>query len=70
MQETTLAQGKLPTTVEGVEKAVKKHRDFMTTMGLHLQKTSTALKAGESLIRQGNLYAHRVKEKMEALQAK
>nr|XP_056701927.1 spectrin beta chain, non-erythrocytic 4 [Euleptes europaea] len=69
-QETTLAQCKLPTTVEAVETAIKQHKDFMTTMGLHLQKTTTALKAGESLIRQGNIYANRVKEKMEYLQAK
>ncbi|XP_060114613.1 spectrin beta chain, non-erythrocytic 4 [Heteronotia binoei] len=69
-QESTLAQRELPTTVGGVEKAMKRHRDFMTTMGLHLQKTTTALKAGESLIRQGNIYADRVKQKMESLQAK
>ncbi|KAL8220037.1 UNVERIFIED_CONTAM: hypothetical protein K2H54_037898, partial [Gekko kuhli] len=68
--ETTLAQGKLPGTVEGVEKAIKRHRDVMTTMGLHLQKTTTALKAGQSLIRQGNIYGERVKEKMEFLEAK
>ncbi|XP_048348815.1 spectrin beta chain, non-erythrocytic 4 isoform X2 [Sphaerodactylus townsendi] len=69
-QETTLAKAKLPTTVEDMEKAIKQHKDFMMTMGLHLQKTTTALKAGESLIRQGNIYANHVKEKMESLQAK
>uniref|UniRef100_A0ACB8FEN0 Uncharacterized protein n=1 Tax=Sphaerodactylus townsendi TaxID=933632 RepID=A0ACB8FEN0_9SAUR len=69
-EETTLAKAKLPTTVEDMEKAIKQHKDFMMTMGLHLQKTTTALKAGESLIRQGNIYANHVKEKMESLQAK
>ncbi|XP_061453386.1 spectrin beta chain, non-erythrocytic 4 isoform X2 [Rhineura floridana] len=69
-QETTLAHTELPTTVEGVEKGIKKHKDFMTTMDLNLQKTTMALKAGESLIRQGNLYGERVKDKMDALQAK
>nr|XP_028597620.1 spectrin beta chain, non-erythrocytic 4 isoform X1 [Podarcis muralis] len=69
-QETTLAHTELPTTVEGVEKAIKKHKDFMTTMDLNMQKTTTALKAGESLIRQGNIYGQRVKEKMDALRAK
>uniref|UniRef100_A0A670J8L5 Spectrin beta chain n=1 Tax=Podarcis muralis TaxID=64176 RepID=A0A670J8L5_PODMU len=64
-QETTLAHTELPTTVEGVEKAIKKHKDFMTTMDLNMQKTTTALKAGESLIRQGNIYGQRVKEKMD-----
>ncbi|KAJ7303854.1 hypothetical protein JRQ81_011362, partial [Phrynocephalus forsythii] len=69
-QEATLAHAELPTTVEDAEKAIKKHKDFMTTMELHKQKVTTALKAGESLIRQGNLYGDRVKEKMEALQAR
>ncbi|XP_054855022.1 spectrin beta chain, non-erythrocytic 4 [Eublepharis macularius] len=69
-QETTLAHGKLPTTVEAAETAIKQQKDFMTTMELHLQKTTTALKAGESLVRQGNIYADRVKEKMASLQAK
>ncbi|XP_067316955.1 spectrin beta chain, non-erythrocytic 4-like [Anolis sagrei] len=69
-QETTLAHAKVPTTVEAAEKAIKKHRDFMTTMELNLQKTTTALNAGKSLIRQGNIYSEQVKEKMEALQAK
>ncbi|XP_062996569.1 spectrin beta chain, non-erythrocytic 4 [Elgaria multicarinata webbii] len=69
-QEVTLAHAELPMTVEGVEKAIKKHKDFMTTMELNLQKTTLALKAGESLIRQGNIYSERVKDKMEALQAK
>ncbi|XP_070620878.1 spectrin beta chain, non-erythrocytic 4 isoform X2 [Erythrolamprus reginae] len=69
-QAATLADTELPTTVEGVEKAIKKQKEFMTTMELQMQKTSVALKAGESLIRQGNLYSERVKDKMETLRAK
>ncbi|KAG8143739.1 hypothetical protein E2320_000924 [Naja naja] len=69
-QETTLAHTELPTTVEGVEKAIKKQKEFMTTMELQMQKTTVALKAGESLIRQGNLYSERVKDKMETLREK
>uniref|UniRef100_A0A8C5RPI7 Spectrin beta, non-erythrocytic 4 n=1 Tax=Laticauda laticaudata TaxID=8630 RepID=A0A8C5RPI7_LATLA len=56
-QETTLAHTELPTTVEGVEKAIKKQKEFMIIMELQMQKTTVALKAGESLIRQGNLYS-------------
>lgn len=70
LQEATLAHTELPTTVEGVEKAIKKQKEFMTTMELQMQKTTVALKAGESLIRQGNLYSERVKDKMETLRAK
>ncbi|XP_015669353.2 spectrin beta chain, non-erythrocytic 4 [Protobothrops mucrosquamatus] len=69
-QEATLDHTELPTTVEGVEKAIKKQKEFMTTMELQMQKTTVALKAGESLIRQGNLYSEPVKDKMETLQAK
>ncbi|XP_070805867.1 LOW QUALITY PROTEIN: spectrin beta chain, non-erythrocytic 4 [Pituophis catenifer annectens] len=69
-QEATLAHTELPTTVEGVEKAIKKQKEFMTTMELQMQKTTVALKAGECLIRQGNLYSERVKDKMETLRAK
>lgn len=69
-QEAALARVELPTTVEAAEKAIRKHKDFMMTMELHLQKTTTALKAGQSLIRQGNIYSERVKEKMEFLQAR
>lgn len=70
LQEAALARVELPTTVEAAEKAIRKHKDFMMTMELHLQKTTTALKAGQSLIRQGNIYSERVKEKMEFLQAR
>ncbi|XP_063168593.1 spectrin beta chain, non-erythrocytic 4 [Candoia aspera] len=69
-QEATLAPAELPATVEGAEKAIKEQKAFMTTMELQMQKTTIALKAGESLIRQGNLYAKRVKDEMEILQAK
>uniref|UniRef100_A0A8D0AZZ5 Spectrin beta, non-erythrocytic 4 n=1 Tax=Salvator merianae TaxID=96440 RepID=A0A8D0AZZ5_SALMN len=70
VQEMALAHTELPATVEAVEKAIKKHKDFMATMDLNRQKVTMALKAGESLIRQGNIYRERVKDKMEALQAK
>lgn len=50
--------------------AIRKHRDFTTTMELHLQKIQLTLQAGESLRRQGNLYGDRVAEEMEALRTK
>ncbi|XP_067170580.1 spectrin beta chain, non-erythrocytic 4 [Apteryx mantelli] len=69
-QESTLAHAELPDTVEAVGNAIKKHKDFTTTMDLNLQKIQLALQAGESLQRQGNLYSDRVAERMEALRAK
>jgi len=53
-----------------VTNAIKKHKDFTTTMELNLQKIQLALQAGESLQRQGNLYGDRVAEAMEGLRAK
>uniref|UniRef100_A0A8D2LP30 Spectrin beta chain n=1 Tax=Varanus komodoensis TaxID=61221 RepID=A0A8D2LP30_VARKO len=68
-QEATLSRAELPATVDGVEKAIRKHKDFMTTMELNLQKTRLALKAGTSLIRQGNLYSEQVKQNQQLAQA-
>uniref|UniRef100_A0A674GT68 Spectrin beta chain n=1 Tax=Taeniopygia guttata TaxID=59729 RepID=A0A674GT68_TAEGU len=68
-QETTLANAELPDTVEGVTKALKKHKDFTTTLELNLQKVQLVLQAGESLRRQGNLHSDRVAEAMEELRA-
>lgn len=53
-----------------MDKAIKKHKDFTTTMELNLQKIQLALQAGESLQRQGNLYSDRVAEAMEDLRTK
>uniref|UniRef100_A0A8C3NL82 Spectrin beta chain n=1 Tax=Geospiza parvula TaxID=87175 RepID=A0A8C3NL82_GEOPR len=61
-QETTLAHAELPDTVEGVTKALKKHKDFTTTLELNLQKVQLVLQAGESLRRQRNLHSDRVAE--------
>ncbi|XP_030330989.1 spectrin beta chain, non-erythrocytic 4 isoform X2 [Strigops habroptila] len=69
-QEAALLSAQLPTTVEGVTNAIKKHKDFSTTMELNMQKVQAALQAGESLQRQGNLYSEHVAEAMERLRAK
>ncbi|KAM8952646.1 spectrin beta chain, non-erythrocytic 4 [Pelodytes ibericus] len=67
-QESALAHVEVPSTVEGVEVAIKKHRDFMTTMELNSQKVLTAVDAGESLIRLGNVFADRVHDRISAIQ--
>lgn len=69
-QESTLAHAELPDTVEAVTNAIKKHRDFSTSMELGLHKVQLALQAGESLQRQGNLYSARVAEAMDSLRTK
>ncbi|XP_075692211.1 spectrin beta chain, non-erythrocytic 4 [Rhinoderma darwinii] len=67
-QESSLAHVELPNTVEGVEIAIKKHKNFLTTMEMNLQKVTLAVDAGESLIRLGNVFADRVQERIGAIQ--
>uniref|UniRef100_A0A8B9KY93 Spectrin beta chain n=1 Tax=Astyanax mexicanus TaxID=7994 RepID=A0A8B9KY93_ASTMX len=58
-QESALAHVELPTTVETVEAAIKKHKEFTTTMELNLHRIKAVIEAGESLISQSNIYSDR-----------
>ncbi|XP_048837070.1 spectrin beta chain, non-erythrocytic 4-like isoform X2 [Brienomyrus brachyistius] len=66
-QESSLAHIELPTTVETVETAIKKHKDFTTTMELNLHRIKAVIEAGDSLIGQGNIYSERIKERIQTL---
>ncbi|XP_051952978.1 spectrin beta chain, non-erythrocytic 4-like isoform X2 [Xyrauchen texanus] len=66
-QESALAHVKLPTTVEAVEAAIKKHKDFTTTMELNLHRIKAVIEAGESLISQNNIYSERIRERVDLL---
>ncbi|XP_075892697.1 spectrin beta chain, non-erythrocytic 4 [Nelusetta ayraudi] len=66
-QESALAHVELPTTVETVEAAIKKHKDFTTTMELNLHRIKAVIEAGESLISQTNIYSDRIKERIDTL---
>ncbi|XP_051513041.1 spectrin beta chain, non-erythrocytic 4-like isoform X1 [Myxocyprinus asiaticus] len=66
-QESALAHVKLPTTVETVEAAIKKHKDFTTTMELNLHRIKAVIEAGESLISQNNIYSERIRERVDLL---
>uniref|UniRef100_A0A4X2LXL1 Spectrin beta chain n=1 Tax=Vombatus ursinus TaxID=29139 RepID=A0A4X2LXL1_VOMUR len=61
-QETVLSGLELPGTVETVVEAIKRHRDFLTTLELNLQKIQVAVQAGDILHRQGNIYAEKAQE--------
>ena len=67
LQESALAHVELPTTVETVEAAIKKHKDFTTTMELNLHRIKAVIEAGESLISQSNIYSDRIKERVDTL---
>uniref|UniRef100_A0A8C1YN20 Spectrin beta chain n=1 Tax=Cyprinus carpio TaxID=7962 RepID=A0A8C1YN20_CYPCA len=62
-QESALAHVELPTTVETVEAAIKKHKDFTTTMEINLHRIKAVIEAGESLISQNNIYSERIRER-------
>uniref|UniRef100_A0A672RCJ3 Spectrin beta chain n=1 Tax=Sinocyclocheilus grahami TaxID=75366 RepID=A0A672RCJ3_SINGR len=66
-QESALAHVELPTTVETVEAAIKKHKDFTTTMELNLHRIKAVIEAGESLISQNNIYSDRIRERVDLL---
>ncbi|XP_032446801.1 spectrin beta chain, non-erythrocytic 4 isoform X2 [Xiphophorus hellerii] len=66
-QESALAHVELPTTVETVEGAIKKHKDFTTTMELNLHRIKAVIEAGESLISQNNIYSERIRERIDTL---
>uniref|UniRef100_A0A667YXW3 Spectrin beta chain n=1 Tax=Myripristis murdjan TaxID=586833 RepID=A0A667YXW3_9TELE len=66
-QESALAHIELPTTVETVEAAIKKHKDFTTTMELNLHRIKAVIEAGESLISQNNIYSERIRERVDTL---
>uniref|UniRef100_A0A673H3Y7 Spectrin beta chain, non-erythrocytic 4-like n=1 Tax=Sinocyclocheilus rhinocerous TaxID=307959 RepID=A0A673H3Y7_9TELE len=66
-QESALAHVELPTTVETVEAAIKKHKDFTTTMELNLHRIKAVIEAGESLISQNNIYSERIRERVDLL---
>uniref|UniRef100_A0A3Q3BGL2 Spectrin beta chain n=1 Tax=Kryptolebias marmoratus TaxID=37003 RepID=A0A3Q3BGL2_KRYMA len=66
-QESALAHVELPTTVETVEVAIKKHKEFTTTMELNLHRIKAVIEAGESLISQSNIYSERIREPLTSL---
>lgn len=66
-QEVALSGPELPCTVEAVEEALKRHRDFLTTMELNQQKTQVATQAAEGLLRQGNAYGEQAQEAVTRL---
>ena len=67
MQESALALVEVPTTVETVEAALRKHKDFTTTMELNLHRIKAVIEAGESLISQNNIYSDRIRQRVDAL---
>uniref|UniRef100_A0A5F8GX35 Spectrin beta, non-erythrocytic 4 n=1 Tax=Monodelphis domestica TaxID=13616 RepID=A0A5F8GX35_MONDO len=66
-QETVLSGLELPGTVETVVEAIKRHRDFLTTLELNLQKIQVAVQAGDILRRQENIYAEKAQEHVRLL---
>lgn len=66
-KESSLAHVELPTTVETVEAAIKKHKDFSMAMELNLHRIKAVIEAGESLISQNNIYSERIRDRVDLL---
>ncbi|XP_022528640.2 spectrin beta chain, erythrocytic isoform X1 [Astyanax mexicanus] len=67
-QEYTLAHLDLPDTLDGAEKALKKHEDFVITIDANKDKIQTTLEGGQRLVDSENLYAPKVKDRMNSIQ--
>ncbi|XP_046711712.1 spectrin beta chain, erythrocytic isoform X1 [Silurus meridionalis] len=67
-QEYTLAHLDQPDTLDGAEKALKKHEDFVTTMNANEDKILNTIDGGQRLVDSGNLYSTKVKDKMNSIQ--
>ena len=53
--------------MESAEEALKRHRDFLTTMELNQQKMQLAVQAADGLLRQGNAYGEQAQEAVTRL---
>lgn len=62
-----MAHVELPTTVETVEAAIKKHKEFSMAMELNLHRIKAVIEAGESLISQNNIYSERIRDRVDIL---
>lgn len=62
-----MAPIELPTTVEAVEAAIKKHKEFSMAMELNLHRIKAVIEAGESLISQNNIYSERIRDRVDLL---
>lgn len=67
LQEYTLAHIDKPDTLDGAEKALKKHEDFVSTMEANEDKIDGAVQAGQRLVDSNNLYSGKIQEKMDSI---
>ncbi|KAJ8340937.1 hypothetical protein SKAU_G00332280 [Synaphobranchus kaupii] len=67
-QEYTLAHTDRPDTLDGAEKALRKHEDFVNTMDANEDKIVGTIEGGQRLVDNGNLYSERVKDKIGSIE--
>ncbi|KAA0711356.1 Spectrin beta chain, non-erythrocytic 1 [Triplophysa tibetana] len=67
-QEYTLAHADKSDTLDGAEKTLKKHEDFVTTMNANEDKILGTMETGQRLVDCGNLYSGRVKDKIGSIE--
>ncbi|KAJ3613539.1 hypothetical protein NHX12_019786, partial [Muraenolepis orangiensis] len=67
-QEYTLAMVDMPDTLDGAEKALKKHEDFVSTVAANEEKIDGTVRTGQRLLDAQNLYARKVQDKMSSIE--
>lgn len=67
LQEYTLAHIDKPDTLDGAEKALKKHEDFVSTMEANEDKIDGAVQGGQRLVDSNNLYSGKIQEKTDSI---
>ncbi|XP_043536626.1 spectrin beta chain, non-erythrocytic 4-like [Chiloscyllium plagiosum] len=66
-QESVLAQLEVPVSLEAAETAIKRHRDFLVTLEINLQKINTVVEAGGQLVKAGSIYQEKIDEQTKSI---
>ncbi|XP_059497011.1 spectrin beta chain, non-erythrocytic 4-like [Stegostoma tigrinum] len=66
-QESVLAQLEVPVSLEAAETAIKRHRDFLVTLEINLQKINTVVEAGGQLAKAGSIYQEKIDEQTKSI---
>ncbi|XP_023611581.1 spectrin beta chain, erythrocytic [Myotis lucifugus] len=67
-QEYTLAHLETPDSLEAAEAGIRKFEDFLVSMENNQDKVLNPVDSGNKLVAEGNLYADKIKEKVQSIE--
>lgn len=67
-QEYTLAHLETPDSLEAAEAGIRKFEDFLVSMENNQEKVLSPVDSGNKLVAEGNLYADKIKEKVQSIE--